>query len=105
MRVLLTGHKGYIGSVMLPMLQTEGFEVSGLDNDLYEGCILADKSICGGISDIPYLRKDIRGVNSLIYEDLMLWCIFAHFQMIHLETSFPKSHMKSITKAPSGWQN
>ena len=35
MRVLVTGHKGYIGTVMVPMLQSEGFDVVGLDSDLY----------------------------------------------------------------------
>ena len=28
MRVLLTGHQGYIGSVMAPMLQAAGHDVS-----------------------------------------------------------------------------
>jgi len=31
MRVLLTGHEGYIGTVMAPILQTAGHEVVGLD--------------------------------------------------------------------------
>ncbi len=62
MRVLVTGNKGYIGTVMVPMLQTEGFDVIGLDNDLFDGCIFGDQSICGGIPNIPYVRKDIRDV-------------------------------------------
>ena len=32
MRILVTGHRGYIGSVMTPMLQNAGHEVVGLDN-------------------------------------------------------------------------
>jgi nucleoside-diphosphate-sugar epimerase len=63
MRVLLTGHKGYIGTVMLPMLQREGHEIVGLDSDLFEGCIFGDRSICGDIPDIPYMKKDIREVD------------------------------------------
>ena len=62
MRVLLTGHKGYIGTVMLPMLQAEGHEVVGLDNDLFERCTFGNRSLCGGIPDIPYIKKDIREV-------------------------------------------
>jgi len=62
MRVLITGHKGYIGSVMVPMFQSEGYEIIGLDNDLFDGCIFGDSSICRGIPDIPYMRKDIRDV-------------------------------------------
>ena len=64
MRVLVTGNNGYIGTVMVPMLQQHGFEVTGLDSDLYEGCTFGDKSISGPVPDIPYLRKDIRDVEA-----------------------------------------
>ena len=36
MRVLVTGHLGYIGTVMVPMLLKAGHQVIGLDSDLYE---------------------------------------------------------------------
>jgi nucleoside-diphosphate-sugar epimerase len=62
MRVLITGHKGYIGTVMVPMFQAEGFDVRGLDNDLFDGCIFGDPMMWGGIPDVPYGRKDIRDV-------------------------------------------
>ena len=35
MRVLVTGHKGYIGTIMVPMLIESGHEVVGLDSDFY----------------------------------------------------------------------
>jgi nucleoside-diphosphate-sugar epimerase len=38
MRVLVTGHDGYIGTVLTPMLRERGHEVVGLDSFLYEGC-------------------------------------------------------------------
>jgi len=60
MHVLVTGHKGYIGTVIVPMLQAAGHEVTGLDSDLFEGCIFGDQSVTGGIPDIPYTRKDVR---------------------------------------------
>jgi nucleoside-diphosphate-sugar epimerase len=63
MKVLVTGNNGYIGTVMVPMLQSQGFDVSGLDSDLFEGSVFGDESIIGGIADIPYLRKDIRDVS------------------------------------------
>lgn len=62
MRVLVTGNNGYIGTVMVPMLIAEGFEVTGLDSDLFEGCIFGDPSVSGPISDISYLRKDVRDI-------------------------------------------
>ncbi len=37
-RVLVTGHGGYIGSVLVPVLSEAGHEVAGLDTFLYEGC-------------------------------------------------------------------
>src|SRR6266567_5150 len=55
MKILLTGHKGYIGAVAAPMLRGAGHEVIGLDTDLYAGCDFGDMS-----SDIPEIRKDLR---------------------------------------------
>lgn len=40
MRVLLTGHQGYLGSVMAPMLVEAGHEVTGLDSGLFADCVL-----------------------------------------------------------------
>lgn len=39
MRVLVTGHHGYIGSVMTRLLQAAGHEVVGLDSDLFAACV------------------------------------------------------------------
>jgi len=38
MRVLMTGHRGYIGSRMRPLLISAGHDVVGLDSDLYRDC-------------------------------------------------------------------
>jgi nucleoside-diphosphate-sugar epimerase len=62
LKVLVTGNNGYIGTVMVPMLQAEGFEVTGLDSDLFRNCVFGNPSITGAISNIPYLRKDIRDI-------------------------------------------
>jgi nucleoside-diphosphate-sugar epimerase len=62
MRVLVTGNNGYIGTIMVHTMQEAGFEVTGLDSDLFEDCIFGDASITGGISNISYLRKDIRDI-------------------------------------------
>lgn len=40
MRVLLTGHQGYLGSVMAPVLAAAGHEVVGLDSELFADCVL-----------------------------------------------------------------
>ncbi|NTV28432.1 MAG: NAD-dependent epimerase/dehydratase family protein, partial [Methanothrix sp.] len=62
MRVLVTGHKGYIGSVMAPMLITEGYDVVGLDSDIFEDCAFDEPGI-----KFPEIKKDIRDVEA---EDL-----------------------------------
>lgn len=59
MRILVTGHKGYIGTVLIPMLIAEGHEVVGLDSDLYEQCTFGD-----GIIDIITVKKDLRDVET-----------------------------------------
>jgi nucleoside-diphosphate-sugar epimerase len=38
MKVLVTGHKGYIGTVLVPMLLEAGHDVTGMDSNLYRGC-------------------------------------------------------------------
>ncbi len=58
MRVLLTGHDGYIGHVLLPMLLERGHHVTGLDSFLYEDCGFASEEASPG----AVVRKDIREV-------------------------------------------
>lgn len=59
MKVFLTGHLGYIGTVMTPMLLAAGHDVTGCDSDLYERCTF---SAGGRIVPVPSIRKDIRDV-------------------------------------------
>jgi len=58
MRVLLTGHDGYIGHVLLPMLLERGHRVTGLDSFLYEDCGFAAEEVAPS----AVLRRDIREV-------------------------------------------
>jgi nucleoside-diphosphate-sugar epimerase len=58
MRVLLTGHDGYIGHVLLPMLLDRGHHVTGLDSFLYEDCGFATEEPAPS----AVIRKDIREV-------------------------------------------
>src|ERR1700758_3470997 len=57
MKVLLTGHKGYIGAVAVPMLRSAGHEVVGLDTDLFAGCDFG-----AAAAEIQEIRKDLRDV-------------------------------------------
>jgi nucleoside-diphosphate-sugar epimerase len=55
MKILLTGHKGYIGAIAVPMLRFAGHEVVGFDTDLFAGCEFGE-----GLVKIPEIHKDIR---------------------------------------------
>ena len=55
MKVLLTGHQGYIGAVAGPILRSAGYEVVGLDTNLYAG-----RDFGSAEPAIPEIRKDIR---------------------------------------------
>lgn len=59
MKVLVTGHNGYIGSVLVPVLHAAGHEVEGLDSYLFEECTFGEE-----VPDVPSLRKDIRDVRA-----------------------------------------
>ena len=57
-KVLLTGHKGYIGTRLIPLLLESGYEVIGLDSDLFQAC-----TFTGDIVGVPEISCDIRDVN------------------------------------------
>ncbi len=59
MKVLLTGHRGYIGAVAGPVLMEAGHEVVGLDTDLYANCDFGTMT-----SDLPEFRKDLRDLTT-----------------------------------------
>ena len=80
MRILVTGHKGYIGTVMVPMLLGAGHEVVGLDSDLFEQC-----TFCPGIHAVPELRLDLRDV-----------------QPTHLEGFDAIIHLAALSNDPLG---
>ena len=58
-RILVTGHRGYIGAVMVPMLVQAGHTVVGLDSDLFQEC-----TFCPGIFEVSDLRVDLRDVRT-----------------------------------------
>ena len=56
MKVLLTGHKGYIGSRLLPMLLDRGHDVTGLDSDLFGAC-----TYTGDLAAVPEINYRYTG--------------------------------------------
>ena len=70
MRVLVTGHKGYIGTAMVPMLQSAGYEVIGLDSDLYRNSTYgtAPRPVPELIRDVRDVEKaDLQGIDAIIH--------------------------------------
>jgi nucleoside-diphosphate-sugar epimerase len=59
MRVLVTGHQGYIGTVLVPGLEAAGHEVTGLDTGLFDHCVLGPEP-----ARVPSLRMDVRDVRA-----------------------------------------
>lgn len=57
MRVLVTGHDGYIGTALVPMLERAGHDVVGLDSFIYADCTFGEPAPA-----VPAIRKDIRDV-------------------------------------------
>lgn len=58
MKVLLTGHQGYLGTVMAPILLAAGHDVIGLDTGLFVDCVLGPTP-----ATVPTLAVDLRDVS------------------------------------------
>ncbi|MEO0559604.1 MAG: SDR family oxidoreductase [Bacteroidota bacterium] len=59
MRVLLTGHDGYIGTVLAPILQAAGHEVLGMDTGWFSACVFG-----APVGSPPARQLDVRDVNA-----------------------------------------
>ena len=58
MRVLVTGHHGYIGSLLMPLLARPGIDAVGLDSDLFDSCTFGPPVV----EPWPSRRQDLRDV-------------------------------------------
>jgi nucleoside-diphosphate-sugar epimerase len=70
MRILLTGHKGYIGAVAGPILLSAGHAVVGLDTDLFAGCDFGEcapevPEICKDVRDLT--KADLNGFDAVVH--------------------------------------
>ena len=99
MRVLVTGHNGYIGSVLLPMLQDAGHDVVGLDLDLFAPCVIG-----GRVPDAPSVRRDVRDVE---LEDFVGFDAVVHLAAVcndplgnlNPQATYDINHMASVRVA------
>jgi nucleoside-diphosphate-sugar epimerase len=70
MRILLTGSRGYIGTVMAPFLLDAGQEVVGVDTDLYRRSTFGPwresiRTLCKDVREIQV--ADLRGFDAVIH--------------------------------------
>lgn len=70
MRVFVTGQRGYVGALLVPMLKAAGHEVTGCDSDLYRACDFgpAPAPECDIGRDIRDLSvRDLEGFDAVIH--------------------------------------
>jgi nucleoside-diphosphate-sugar epimerase len=99
LRVLVTGHNGYIGSVLVPFLERAGHDVVGLDSDLFEPCILGPVP-----APVESIRKDIRDVEA---SDLKTFGAVVHLAAVcndpvgdlNPQTTYDINHLASVRLA------
>jgi len=70
LRILVTGHNGYIGSVLVPVLEQAGHDVVGLDSDLFAPCTFGQnghsvESLWGDVRDVE--SEDLAGFDAVIH--------------------------------------
>jgi nucleoside-diphosphate-sugar epimerase len=69
-RVLVTGHQGYLGTVLVPRLRSAGHDVVGLDIGLFADCTLGE--VGDGVENRPVDLRDVTpedcaGVDAVIH--------------------------------------
>jgi nucleoside-diphosphate-sugar epimerase len=72
MKVLVTGHKGYIGSVLVPLLLKSGHDVTGLDSDLFQACTFDGELVAvpevEGVVDVRDIEADhLAGFDAVVH--------------------------------------
>jgi nucleoside-diphosphate-sugar epimerase len=99
-RVLVTGHHGYIGSVLVPMLEQADHDVVGLDSDIFEPCLFGPRSHSG----VESIRADVREVES---EDLVGFDAVIHLAAVcndpvgnlNPQATYEINHLASVRMA------
>lgn len=99
MKLLVTGHDGYIGCVLVPLLRQAGHEVVGLDSSLFGDCIFGEYE-----AGIEQRRLDVRDV---AVEDLRGFDAVLHLAAIsndpigdlNPDTTYAINHRASVELA------
>jgi nucleoside-diphosphate-sugar epimerase len=76
MKVLLTGHRGYIGTVLTQRLSERGHDVLGLDSNLFKACFFLPD-----VSEVPTIGGDVR---DFVLDPFAVEKLRGHDAVIHL---------------------
>ena len=98
MKILLTGHHGYIGSVCWPILAAAGHEVVGLDTLFYRGCDLSRAPRAS-----PELALDVRDVRPRTSRASTRSSTSQRSRTTRSATSAQSSPARSTTRRPCRW--
>jgi nucleoside-diphosphate-sugar epimerase len=96
LRILVTGHNGYIGSVLVPMLEDAGHEVVGLDSGLFATCTFGP-----AVPEPSTIRGDVRDVEG---DDLVGFDAVVHLAAVcndpvgdlNPQTTYDINHLASV---------
>lgn len=73
MKILVTGAAGYIGSTLVPMLLDQGYDVTCVDNFMYQQVPLLDqchrenfKMVRGDARDMSLMKDLVRGADAIL---------------------------------------
>ena len=68
---MVTGHRGYIGSVLAPMLEEAGHTVRGVDSNLFADTVRGSVGAASGSPDHKDVRQlrpeDVQGVDAIVH--------------------------------------
>ena len=104
MRILVTGHHGYIGTLLVPLAQAAGHEVVGLDTDMFAPCVFGEAPAA-----VESLRADVRDVEAA---DLEGFDAVVHLAAIcndpvgdlNPQTTYDINHLASVRLAEKAKQ-